>query len=177
VEADIRFDGRTLTTDTSWITFESVGDKHFTEHYLEDIRVGDRFRSADYTVTESEIIEYATRYDPQPFHTDPTAARKSVFGGLVASGWFTAAITMRLIAQSEIHIAGGLVGLGVEELRWPRPVRPDDTLHVEVEVLEVRPSRSHPDRGIVRVRNTTLNQKEEVVQTLVTALFVPRRGR
>ena len=79
-------------------------------HYLEDIRVGDRFRSADYTVTEGEIIEYATQYDPQPFHTDPTAAQKSIFGGLIASGWFTASITMRLIAQSEIRIAGGLLG-------------------------------------------------------------------
>jgi acyl dehydratase len=145
------------------------------EHYLEDIHVGDRFRSGDYAVTEREIIEYATRYDPQPFHTDTTAAPHPVFGGLVASGWFTASITMRLLAQSEIRIAGGLIGLGVDELRWPRPVRPGDTLHVEVEVLEVRPSRSHPDRGIVRVRNTTLNQKKEVVQTLVTALFVPRR--
>jgi len=145
------------------------------EHHLEDIHVGDRFRSADYVVTESEIIEYATRYDPQPFHTDPAAAPKSIFGGLVASGWLTASITMRLLAQSEIHIAGGLIGLGVEDLRWPKPVRPGDTLHVEVEVLEVRPSRSRPDRGIVRVRNTTLNQRQEVVQTLVTALFVPRR--
>jgi len=160
-----------LTSDRSWIRFEAVGD----EHYLEDIHVGDRFRSTDYNVTEREIVEYATRYDPQPFHTDPTAATKSVFGGLVASGWFTAAITMRLLAQSEIRIAGGLIGMGVDELRWPRPVRPGDTLHVDVEVLEVRPSRSHPDRGIVRVRNTTRNQKEEVVQTLVTALFVPRR--
>jgi len=160
-----------LTSERSWIRFDAVGD----EHYLEDIHVGDRFRSADYAVTEREIIEYATRYDPQPFHTDPTAAPNPIFGGLVASGWFTASITMRLIAQSEIHIAGGLIGLGVEELRWPRPVRPGDALHVEVEVVEVRPSRSHPDRGIVRVRNTTLNQREEVVQTLVTALFVPRR--
>jgi acyl dehydratase len=147
-----------------------------SEHYLEDIRVGERFRSAGHAVTEGEIIEYATRYDPQPFHTDPVAARKLVFGGLVASGWFTASITMRLIAQSEVRIAGGLIGLGVEELQWPRPVRPGDTLHVEIEVVEVRPSRSHPDRGIVRARNTTLNQRDEVVQTMVIALFVPRRG-
>jgi|SRR6266850_1393861 len=145
------------------------------ERYLEDIRAGDRFRTADYAVTEGEIIEYARQYDPQPFHTDPAAARQSFFGGLVASGWYTAAVTMRLIAQREGRIAGGLIGMGVEELRWPRPVRPDDTLHVEVEVLDVRPSHSHPDRGIVRVRNTTLNQKGEVVQTTVTALFVPRR--
>ena len=147
-----------------------------SERYLEDIRVGDRFRSVDYTVTEGEIIDYARRYDPQPFHTDPAAARESIFGGLVASGWHTAAITMRLIAQSEVRIAGGSIGLGLEELRWLRPVRPGDTLHVEVEVLEVRPSRSHPDRGIVRFRNTTRNQTGEIVQTMVTALYVPRRG-
>jgi acyl dehydratase len=146
------------------------------EHYLEDIHVGDRFRSVDYPVTEAEIIEYANRYDPQPFHTDPAAARNSVFGGLVASGWFTASITMRLMAQSEVHIAGGLIGLGVEQLQWPRPVKPGDVLHVEIEVLEVRSSRSHPDRGIVRVRNITVNQQAEVVQTMVTVLFVPRRG-
>jgi len=146
------------------------------ERYLEDIRTGDRFRTANYTVAEAEIIDYAKQYDPQPFHTDPVEARNSIFGGLVASGWYTAAVTMRLIAQSEIRIARGLIGMGVEELRWPRPVRPGDTLHVEVEVLEVRPSRSHLDRGIVRVRNTTLNQTGKVVQTMVTALFVPRRS-
>ena len=145
------------------------------ERYLEDIRTGDRFRTADHAVTEDEIIDYAKLYDPQPFHTDPVEVHNSVFGGLVASGWYTAAITMRLIALGEVRIAGGLIGLGVEELRWPRPVRPGDTLHVEVEVLEVRPSHSHSDRGIVRVRNTTLNQRSEVVQTMVTALFVPRR--
>jgi acyl dehydratase len=146
------------------------------KRYLEDIRTGDRFRTADHAVTESEIIEYAKQYDPQPFHTDPAEAHNSVFGGLVASGWHTAAITMRLVALSEIRIAGGLIGLGVEELRWMRPVRPGDALHVEVEVLEVRPSHSHPDRGVVRIGNTTLNQRSEVVQTMVTALYVPRRG-
>ena len=153
-----------------------MANTHMNNRYLEDIQAGERFRSADYAVTEAEIIEYAKQYDPQPFHTNPVEARNSVFGGLVASGWFTAAITMRLIAQSEVRIAGGLIGMGVEELRWPRPVRPGDTLHVEVEVLEVRPSRSHLDRGIVRVRNLTLNQRNEAVQTMVTALFVPRRN-
>ena len=153
-----------------------MANTHMNNRYLEDIQAGERFRSADYAVTEAEIIEYAKQYDPQPFHTNPVEARNSVFGGLVASGWFTAAITMRLIAQSEVRIVGGLIGMGVEELRWPRPVRPGDTLHVEVEVLEVRPSRSHLDRGIVRVRNLTLNQRNEAVQTMVTALFVPRRN-
>jgi acyl dehydratase len=147
-----------------------------SECYLEDIRVGDRFRSTDYTLTEAEILDYARRYDPQPFHTDPVAARESMFGGLVASGWHTAAITMRLIAQSEVRIAGGSIGLGLEQLHWLRPVRPGATLHVEVGVLEVRPSRSHPDRGIVRFCNTTRNQAGEIVLTMVTALYVPRRG-
>jgi acyl dehydratase len=147
-----------------------------SERFLEDIRVGDHFRSAGYTFTEGEILDYARRYDPQPFHTDPVAARESIFGGLVASGWHTAAITMRLIAQSEVRIAGGSIGLGLEELHWLRPVRPGDTLHVEVEVLEVRPSRSHPDRGIVRFRNTARNQADEIVLTMVSVLYVPRRG-
>jgi acyl dehydratase len=147
-----------------------------SERYLEDFKAGDRFRSAEHTVNEAEIIDYARLYDPQSFHTDPAAAKHSIFGGLAASGWYTAAITMRLIAQSEIRVAGGLIGMGVDQLRWPRPVRPGDTLHVEAEVLEVRPSRSHPDRGIVRVRNTTVNQAGATVQTMETALFVPRRS-
>jgi len=145
------------------------------ESYLDDFHVGDRLHSAQYPVSEAEMIEYARRYDPQPFHTDPVAAKQAAFHGLVASGWFTAAITMKLMAQSEVRIAGGMIGMGVEELRWPRPVRPGDTLHVETEVIEVRPSRSHPDHGIVRVRNATFNQAGEVVQTMVTALYVPRR--
>jgi acyl dehydratase len=145
------------------------------EHHLEDFHVGDRLRSTDYTVSEAEMVEYARRYDPQPFHTDPVSAKHTAFRGLVASGWFTAAITMRLMAQSEVRIAGGMIGMGVEELRWPRPIRPGDTLHLETEVIEVRPSRSHPDHGIVRVRNATVNQAGESVQTMVTALWVPRR--
>jgi acyl dehydratase len=145
------------------------------ETYFEDIRVGDRLRSATYTVTEHEMIDYARRYDPQPFHTDPESAKGSAFGGLIASGWFTAAVTMRLVTQSEIRIAGGMIGLGVEELRWPRPVRPGDSLHVETEVLGTRVSRSHPDRGIVRVRHTTFNQAGEIVLMMIATLYVPRR--
>lgn len=146
------------------------------ELYLEDFHVGDRYRTAEYTVTEREIVEFARQYDPQPFHTDREAARQSAFGELVASGWLTAGIAMRLKATGEMRVAGGMIGMGVEEIRWPRPVRPGDTLHVETEVLEVRPSRSHPNRGIVRVRNRTLNQSGAEVQTMVTSLWVPRRG-
>jgi acyl dehydratase len=144
------------------------------ELYFEDFQVGDRFRSSEYTMTESEMIEFARQFDPQPFHTDPEAAKRSVFGGLIASGWHTAAIAMRLRIQSEIKVAGGMIGMGVDELRWPRPVRSGDTIHLETEVIETKPSRSHPDHGIVRVRETALNQSDKVVMTVVTALWVPR---
>jgi acyl dehydratase len=146
-----------------------------SELYFEDFRVGDRFRSAEYTYTEAEMIEFARKFDPQPMHTDPEAAQRSEFGGLIASGWFTAAIVMRLRVQSGMRIAGGMIGMGVEELRWPKPARPGDTIHLETEVIETRPSRSHPDHGIVRVRNTALNQAGEAVMTTLTALWVPRR--
>src|SRR6478736_9912583 len=103
------------------------------------------------------IEAFAAEYDPQPFHLDEGAARASYFGGLVASGWHTAALTMKLLVGGDLKIVGGLIGLGAEELRWPRPVRPGDVLRVESEVLELRPSRSRPDRGIVRMRNTAFN--------------------
>ena len=144
------------------------------ELYFEDFHVGDRFRSSEYTMTESEMIEFARRFDPQPFHIDTEAAKQSVFCGLIASGWHTAAIAMRLRTQSGIKVAGGMIGMGVDELRWPQPVRPGDTIHLETEVIETRPSRSQPDHGIVRVRETALNQSGEVVMTVVTALWVPR---
>ena len=144
------------------------------ELYFEDFHVGDRFRSSEYTMTESEMIEFARQFDPQPFHIDPEAAKRSVFGGLIASGWHTAAIAMRLRTQSGIKVAGGMIGMGVDELRWPRPVRSGDTIHLETEVIETRPSLSQPDHGIVRVRETALNQSGEVVMTVVTALWVPR---
>jgi acyl dehydratase len=127
-------------------------------------------------MSEREMIEFARRFDPQPLHTDPEAAKRSEFGGLIASGWYTAAVLMRLRTEGDKKIAGGLVGLGVEQMRWPRPVRPGDTLHVETEVIELRPSRSHPDHGIVRVRETAFNQTGDVVLTMITALWVPRRG-
>ena len=114
--------------------------------YWEDFHVGRQFRSGEYTMTEREMVEFARKFDPQPFHTDAEAAKQSVFGGLIASGWFTAAIVMRLRTESGIRIAGGMIGMGIEELRWPRPVRAGDQLHVETEVLEVRPSRSRPQR-------------------------------
>ncbi len=118
---------------------------------------------------------FAAEFDPQPFHLDEAAARASLFGGLVASGWHTAALTMRLLVNGEFQPVGGLIGLGVEEIRWPRPVRPGDVLRVESEVLDVRTSKSQPDRGVVKVRNTTFNQDGEPVMVQVANLIVPRR--
>ena len=151
-------------------------DQMLKERYLEDFHAGDRFRSSAIQINAEEIVEFARKFDPQPFHTDGIAARDSAFGGLVASGWHTASITMRLLAQSEIRVAGGLIGMGVEQLRWPAPVRPGDELHVETEVLDARVSQSHPKHGIVRVRTRTLNQAGIEVQTMLTSLWVPRRG-
>jgi acyl dehydratase len=143
--------------------------------FLDDLRVGQRFTSGTHALDEGQVIAFASQFDPQPMHLDGAAAQGMFFGGLVASGWHTAAITMRLMVQGGVPMAGGLVGLG-GEISWPRPTLPDDVLHVESEVLEIRPSRSRPDRGIVKVRIETLNQRDDVVQILEARLFVPRRS-
>jgi acyl dehydratase len=144
--------------------------------YLEDFAVGQKFGSAAVRVDEERIKRFAAEFDPQPFHLDEAAARVSLFGGLAASGWHTAAITMRLLVESDVKPAGGIVGAGFDEFRWPRPVRPGDELHIEAEVLEVRPSKSRPGQGMVKLRTTTLNQKNEPVQISVGNLVVPRRA-
>jgi len=145
--------------------------------YFEDFEPGQTFRgSTRLRPDRQSIIDFAARYDPQPFHLDDEAAKGTIFAGLAASGWHTAAITMRLLVDSDLKIAGGLVGAGMEELRWPRPVRPGDELRVEAEVLSVRESKSRPHQGIVRVRSTTLNQNDEPVQVCVSAMIVPRRS-
>jgi acyl dehydratase len=143
--------------------------------YLEDLAPGQTFGSGTVTVDPIELKEFAAEFDPQPFHLDDEAARASLFGGLVASGWHTAALTMRLLVDGELNVAGGLIGAGVDEMQWPRPVRPGDVLHVESEVLEVRPSNSRPDRGMVRLRSTTRNQDDLPVMIQVARLIVPRR--
>ena len=143
--------------------------------YFEDLAVGQSFGSGTVTVGPEEIRAFAAEFDPQPFHLDEDAARGSLFGGLVASGWHTAALSMRLLVAGELRLVGGLIGLGVEDLRWPRPVHPGDALRVESEVLGLRPSGSRPDRGIVRVRNTTLNQDGQPVMVAVVNMIVPRR--
>ncbi len=143
--------------------------------YLEDLSVGQIFRSSAVRVDAEQIRTFAAEFDPQPFHLDEAAGRASLFGGLVASGWHTAALTMPLMVQGECRIAGGLVGAGVESIRWPRPVRPGDVLRVESEIVEIRPSNSNPERGVVRVKSTTFNQDDQPVMSQVAYVIVPRR--
>ena len=143
--------------------------------YLDDFHVGQRFTSATHRMDTEEIKAFARQFDPQPFHLDEAAAKSSMFGGLVASGWHTAAISMRLQVESGLPIAGGMIGIG-GEMSWPQPTRPGDVLRVVSEIKEVTPSRSRPDRGVVRVRSETRNQRDEVVQILDAKLLVPRRG-
>jgi len=146
-----------------------------TERYLEDFAVGQTFRSGQRQIDAERIKTFAAEFDPQPFHLDEAAARDTIFRGLAASGWHTAAVTMRLLVESDLKPVGGIVGAGFDEFRWPRPVRPGDELHVESEVLEVRPSRSRPGQGLLKVRTTTLNQMGEPVQISIGNLLVPRR--
>ncbi len=143
--------------------------------YLEDFQPGQRFISGTHALDEAQIKTFAMQFDPQPFHLDEEAAKGSLFAGLAASGWHTAAITMRLQVESGLPISGGIIGVG-GELNWPRPTRPGDILHVESEILEVTPSRSRPERGMITVRSETLNQRGEVVQNLTVKLVVPRRS-
>jgi acyl dehydratase len=142
--------------------------------YLDDIEVGARFSTGTHLLDEAQITAFARQFDPQPFHLDDGAARQTMFGGLAASGWHTAAISMRLLVEGGIPIAGGIIG-GGGEIAWPRPTRPGDVLRVESEILEVTPSRSRPDRGMVLIRNETRNQRDEVVQSFTAKLVVPRR--
>jgi acyl dehydratase len=146
-----------------------------TERYLEDFEPGQTFGSGRIRIDADRIKSFAAEFDPQPFHVDETAATNSIFRGLAASGWHTAAITMRLLVESDLKVAGGIVGAGFDELRWPRPVRPGDELRVESEVLEVRVSKSRPDQGVIKVRTTTLNGNNEPVQVSVGNLIVRRR--
>jgi acyl dehydratase len=142
--------------------------------YLDDLEAGQRFETRTYAVAPEEVHAFAAAYDPQPIHLDAEAARAGPFEGLSLSGWHTASISMRLFVQDGPPIAGGMIGLG-GEISWPRPTRPKDVLRLTSEILEVRPSRSRPDRGIVTIRNQTFNQRDEVVQVFVARLIVPRR--
>jgi acyl dehydratase len=146
-----------------------------TDRYFEDYEPGSTQEFGSIKVTEPEILEFATRYDPQPFHVDPVAAAKSHFGGLIASGWHTASLMMRLLADNYLSPVSSLGSPGIDELRWPQPVRPGDELRLRVHVLEARPSKSKPDRGLVRTRVELLNQDDEVVFSALAVNFVLRR--
>jgi acyl dehydratase len=147
-----------------------------SERYLEDFSVGQKFGSGRLRVEKDRIKTFAAEFDPQPFHLDEDAARDSIFQGLAASGWHTAALSMRLLVEGELKPAGGIVGAGFDEFRWPLPVRPGDELRVESEILEVRPSQSRPKQGLIKLRMTTLNQDGDAVQISVGNLIVPRRS-
>jgi len=147
-----------------------------SDRYFDDFAVGDRLTTRGVTVTESMIIEFGLTYDPQPFHTDIEAARKSLYGGLIASGFQTLVLGFRTVIETGIFRASSMGSPGFDELRWLRPVRPGDTLHTEVEVVEKKPSSSKPDRGIVRVAYRIKNQKDEEVLTFLSMHLLKRRG-
>jgi acyl dehydratase len=142
--------------------------------YLEDLSVGDRFQSGEHTLDVAQIKAFALQFDPQPFHTDEEAAKHTFFGGLAASGWHTAALTMKLLVESGVPLADGIIGSG-GELQWPKPTRPGDVLHVVSEVLDITPSRSKPGRAMVTMRCQTCNQRGEVLQYFTPKLVVHSR--
>jgi acyl dehydratase len=144
--------------------------------YLEDLHVGQRFISGTHHMDEEKIKEFAREFDPQPFHLDNAAAKASVFGGLAASGWHTAAVAMRLLVDGGLPFGNGIIGLG-GDLAWPKPTRPGDTLHVESEILEIVPSRSKPNQAIVKARSTTLNQNGESVHSFTSKCLVFKRSQ
>jgi acyl dehydratase len=143
--------------------------------YLEDLKPGTAFESPVRKVTEDEIVEFARRYDPQPFHIDPVAAKTSFFGKLIASGWHTAALTMKLLNDAKMDLAGGIIGAGMEEVKWPTPLLPGDAIHVRVEILESRASKSRPEIGIVRAYVQTLREDGTAVQEMTANLVVPTK--
>jgi acyl dehydratase len=146
----------------------------FQPLYLEDLHIGQRFISGDYVIDEGTIKAFAAQFDPQPFHLDEAAARASVFRGLAASGWHTAAVAMRLMVTGGLPIANGIIGMS-GELAWPRPTRPGDTLHVESEIVEIVVSRSKPNQGIATARSTMFNQNREPVYVFTGKILVYRR--
>ena len=143
--------------------------------FLEDFEAGQRYETAGKTLAESEILEFALRYDPQPFHMDVTAAEQSIYGGLIASGIQTLAVALRMVVQSGLFSAS-MGSPGIDELRWLKPVRPGDTIHAVLEVLKVRPSESKPDRGVVTLKYEAMNQNNEVVMTFRALQMIRRRG-
>ena len=147
-----------------------------TVHYLEDFAEGQKYATGALTITPADIKAFAAQFDPQPFHLDEETAKATFFGSLAASGWHTAALTMKLLVGGALKPAGGIIGAGCDEMRWPLPVRPGDELHAESEILEVRASKSRPAQGLIKVRTTTYNQRGEAVQVFVGNLVVARRS-
>ena len=142
---------------------------------FEDFPGGTRLISSTHRVTADAIMEFARAFDPQIFHLDPKSAQQTLFGGLAASGWHTAAVSMRLFVDT-MDVAGGIIGMGVDELKWPNAVRPGDDVRVEIEILEARRSKSRPGYGIIRIRNVTKNQRDEMVQSFMANALLPTRG-
>ncbi len=143
--------------------------------YLEDLSPGMKFSAGPLRLSETAIIAFAKEFDPQPFHTDPEAAKHTLFKGLAASGWHTVAVTMRMLVDGGVPLAGGMIGFGAE-VAWPAPVRPGDELFVESEIIEITPSRSKPAQAIVTIRSTTSNQDGEVVQVITAKNLAFKRG-
>ena len=142
---------------------------------FEDFPIGTRLVSTGYPITADAIVDFGRKFDPQVFHLDPDAAERTLFGGLAASGWHTAAVSMRLFVDT-MDVAGGIIGMGVDELKWPNAVRPGDELRLEIEILEARRSKSRSGYGIIRIRNVTKNQRGEVVQSFMANTMLPTRG-
>src|SRR5438067_12435307 len=142
---------------------------------FEDFPIGTRLVSSGYPITADAIMDFGQKFDPQIFHLDPKAAEQTLFCGLAASGWHTAAVSMRLFVDT-MDVAGGIIGMGVDELKWPNAVRPGDDLRVETEILEARRSKSRPDYGIIRIRNVTKNQRDEVVQSFMANAMLATRS-
>lgn len=153
-----------------------MADRLVKQLYYEDLAPGQVYRTGSVAVTREEMLAFASRYDPQPFHLDEAAGRKSLFGGMSASGWMTAALTMRLMILSEFRFVEGAIGLGIESLRWPRPVFAGDELTAVIEVTAMRPSESKPDFGVIKFTTTTTNQRGQIVQTKQSNVLVPRRA-
>lgn len=146
-----------------------------TIHYIDDLKPGQRFGSGRFLMDATDIKRFAAEFDPQPFHLDEDAAKTTLFQGLAASGWHTASVTMRLFFESEFKPAGGIIGAGLDELKWYQPVRADDELYLEIEILEVKPSKSRPEQGMVKARVTTFKNPGNVVQVFVANLIVKRK--
>jgi acyl dehydratase len=146
-----------------------------TRSYLEDLQVGERWTSEELTIEAAAVIDFGVKYDPQPFHTDPDAARNSPFGGLIASGWQLAAIAMRLCVRARLFGETPIIGIGADELRWLQPVRPGDSVHVERELVEIQALPDKPKRGVVKARIDLINQRGEVVMRMFGLTSIPRR--